>query len=121
MRFWISWWQPGPDWRPVVWPPPPEILGYWCSGETMEEKPRFSVCVLIEMPKAALHAPAAARRARAAGIITEMWPEAILSESADECRFFDEVDPEWVPNDRFPLPDWSPIRKAPHSRGGKRG
>lgn len=101
MRFWMSWYQPGPDERPVTYPPPKPILGWWTSGETEEV---FTICAVVE----------ANSEADAWGEVENIdaWPD------RGEKRFCKIHD--GVLGDRFPLSDWmkprfaTPNRKAPN-------
>lgn len=92
--WWISWWQPGEDFRILTWPPPEGVLGYWCSGERGEDNTiECSVCALIraESEDAAWALVTAAGR----------WPD------AGDRRFSQEHDPAKGLSDRFPAPKWS--------------
>lgn len=97
-RFWVSWYQPGPDYRPEKWPMDPAFIGYWCSGsgEDKDGNDNFSLCALIDgESEEAVRANIAAH--------WKEYPDA-------EERFFNEVAADHLPNDRFPLPDWSPAK-----------
>jgi hypothetical protein len=97
MRYWISWWQPTEDYRPLNDPPANlNVLGWWCSGHKGDEADTPSICALVQADS-----EAAARKA-----VYKDWPEA---ESA-EWRFVTEESETFLPNDRFPLKDWSKIR-----------
>ena len=84
-RWWVSWWQPTEDYRPLTWPLPEYIYGYWCTGE--DAQGRFSLVAWVECD-AELKVPE---------LIRKHWPE------AEDWRFCSEVDMDWAPNDRFPL------------------
>lgn len=92
--WWVSWWQPGDDYRPTGWPPPAPVLAYWCSGERGDDDNiESSLVALVEAPDedaawAAILNPAA-------------WPE------AGERRFCNERDRVSPPSDRFRAPKWS--------------
>lgn len=88
-RFWCSWYQPGEDYRPITYPPPPNILGWWKSGETDEAA---TLCAVVEADNA-VQAIGHIRNAKA-------WPE------ANDFRFADRAEDGWIPGDRFPLSDW---------------
>lgn len=91
-RFWISWHQPTEDERPLTYPPGPSILGWWCSGYDQDGIP--TLCALVE----------AESESNAKADIKLDWPE------AERWRFVNEVATDWLPGDRFPLPDWSAAR-----------
>lgn len=97
-RFWISWYQPSEDYRPLTYPPNAAVIGWWRTGdaETMSGITAYSLVALIE-----------ARSARAArSSVRKDWPEAAC------WRFCDEKPSGWLPNDRFPLSDWMRERTA---------
>ena len=87
-RFWISWYQPTDDYRPVTVPPKSEVLGYWCSGYRGSDD-AATMCAWV----------VAGSEDEANALISseKYWPE------AEEWRFCNEVEDEWVPSDRFPL------------------
>ena len=89
-RFWISWVQPGDDYRPLTYPPNTGILGWWCSGYSGEGS---TICAVVEAPNSS--------DAKAA--ILKDWPEAL---ELDDWRFVEERAKDWRPNDRFPLSEW---------------
>lgn len=97
MRYWISWWQPGDDPRPLHSPPKTErVLGWWVSGES---ETHSSICALVQADNE--------EEAKLAVIVD--WPE---SKDA-EWRFLQEKDAKWVPPaDRFPPKDWMILRHA---------
>lgn len=86
-RFWISWYQPGDDFRPVVWPLPPAIPAYWCSGYAAQGA---TLCAVVDAP-----GKRAAERA-----ICKAW-----AVSNVEWRFCSEKPRDWRPGDRFPWPE----------------
>lgn len=88
-RFWISWYQPTEDFRPLIYPAE-NTLGYWCSGFSEAGN---VMCALIE----------ATNQSSAYKTITKSWPEAVVF------RFCDEVDKDWKPGDRFPVAKWMPL------------
>jgi len=93
-RFWVSWYQPTDDCRPIKWPLPEFVLGFWSSGERLDP-PAHTLCVLIEclsvdMAKAVIH---------------EFWPES----TQEDFRFCEEKAEGWLPGDRFPIPAWSSL------------
>ncbi len=87
-RFWISWYQPTEDYRPLTYPPNNVIFGYWCSGSVDETN--WTLCALVD----------AHNVTKAKEVICKDWPEAI------EWRFVEQKSSDWLPNDRFPLKDW---------------
>jgi len=46
MRFWISWYEPAVDCRPVTFPPNAAILGWWCTGERCYDEASILVAVV---------------------------------------------------------------------------
>jgi hypothetical protein len=88
-RWWISWYQPTDDWRPLRFPPP-NVLGYWCSGYDENDVPILVALVEGDDPYA---------------VVWKQWPE------AERWRFCEDVAADWRPGDRFMLPDWSPLLK----------
>lgn len=94
-RFWLSWIQPTEDHRPLTYPPGPGVLGWWCSGDCQEGA---TLCALVE----------AEDEEDADKTIRADWPEKATF------RFIDEAEPDWLPNDRFPLSDWMKERLEKH-------
>lgn len=51
-RWWLSWYQPGPDYRPLTYPPNEQILGWWCTGQggpvAGSDVDLFTLCALVE-------------------------------------------------------------------------
>lgn len=88
MRFWLSWWQPGADYRPLVFPVAPPIIGWWCTGRRAGARAGASLCVLVDAPDE--------QAAKAA--LEPYWPEA----AAAEWRFCEQVAADWDPGERFP-------------------
>ena len=93
--WWVSWYQPTEDYRPLTFPPVPELLGYWCSGSTYEDPPRHTLCAAVLGDS----------EAEAKANINKYWPEATDWRFCEKCEY--EIDGWW--SDRFPLPDWSPL------------
>lgn len=103
MRFWISWHQPGDDYRPLTYPPNESVLGWWCSGYTGGGE-LSTLVALVE---------ARSEDAAKAAILHD-WPD------AGDWRFCIERDNEWLPSDRFPIDqDWMRERLQTASRGGE--
>lgn len=88
-RYWISWYQPVGDYRPLTYPPNAAVLGWWKTGEDCED--RNVLCALIE----------SATAESAVRAIAQDWPD------MGDIRFCEEREPSYaVQNDRFPLQDW---------------
>lgn len=81
-RFWISWYQPTEDYRPIKFPIPVE---WWCSGERADGA--STLCAMVD----ALTEEAAKKE------IQKYWHE------AGEWRFCDEKAIDWLPGSRFPV------------------
>lgn len=88
-RWWVSWFDKE-DSRPKSWPPPAAILGFWCSGY-MGDQP--SVCALVQ----------AASKQEVQAVVEREW-------TVVEWWFCEERGDDYLPGDRFPLPDWSKER-----------
>jgi hypothetical protein len=87
-RWWVSWYEPAPsgDYRPRIWPLPPAVPAYWCSGWRGDEA---ALCAVVD----ASDEETAKLFVEAAGWTPSEW------------RFCDEQEPGWrPPSDRFP---WS--------------
>ena len=83
--FWVSWYQPTDDYRPLPVPPKSIVKGYWCTGCRDAD----AASTMVAWVRAEDAACAMAR-------IKEYWPEAA------EWRFCDERAEGWQPNERFP-------------------
>lgn len=95
MFYWLSWYQPTEDYRPLKDPPNPAILGWWCSGERADGAATLCACVIGE------------NESHARNAVRIDWPE------AQEWRFCKPVEEiGWRPSDRFPLVDWMRVRFA---------
>lgn len=85
--FWISWHQPGNDYRPLTYPPNESICAWWCSGFRVEGENETPILVAVvkadteQSAKDAVHTD---------------WPE------ATDWRFCDEMK-ELRLSDRFPV------------------
>ena len=90
-RFWVSWVDSPEDYRPLTFPPNKAILGWWCSGEDLDGN--ANICALVQ----------ARHEADARDAILQEWPEAL---ERGDWRFFERVEDNWIPGDRFPLSDW---------------
>ncbi len=86
--YWVSWYQPTEDYRPLSYPPNESILGWWCIGSRIDDG-AFTLCALVK----AMNADNAKQN------IIKEWPEAI------EWRFCDQRKTLMLSN-RFPLSDW---------------
>ena len=89
MIWWLSWFDE--DERPLKVDPVQEnILGYWCTGYTLDDPPKKAVVAAIQ-----------ARTLQTAWAIVEReWdgPKNLR-------RFGSEL--ERRPGDRFPIPEWA--------------
>lgn len=93
-RYWVSWWQGGDDARPITYPPPLPILGWWISGERFDdEETEQSICAVVE----------AESEDQAWEAIKQdgAWPD------AGEERFCEQQSSVWIPTNRFEISgDW---------------
>lgn len=97
-RYWISWWQPGDDPRPLHYPPKDErVLGWWRSAS---DGKRTSICALV----------AADVSDTALAAVAQDWPESLDA----DVRFVDPKPADWTPGDRFPLEGWMKQRIDAH-------
>lgn len=87
-RFWLSWWQPTEDHRPLTDPPNAQVLGWWCSGYEDDGTP--TLCAYVQADSEEL----------AYFYVSISWPE------AKNWRFCEERAMDWIPGDRFPLAPW---------------
>jgi hypothetical protein len=96
MRFWLSWYQPTEDYRPLTDPPAEPVLAWWHTGlEIAGEKTTSVLCALVS----------ADSEDHARAVVAESWPE------ATGFRFCDPRADEWFPaTDRFPLKPWMAAR-----------
>lgn len=88
-RFWISWYQPTDDYRPVYDPKKesePLDHNYWASGQRGSDN-AWTMCAIVF----------GKTEAAAKKTIQVYWPE------AKEWRFCEEVSEDWTPGDRFPM------------------
>ena len=91
MHFWISWYQPTDDERPLTYPPNKEVLGWWCTG--FSEDDGHTICAIVE----------ADTEDQAEDVVLQDWPE------AEKWRFCNEMKSPEV-GDRFPISDWMRMR-----------
>ena len=88
--YWVSWYQPTEDHRPLTFPPVQGILGWWCTGSSDNGS---TLCALV-----------VEKSEEDAKIRINMdWPEAV------NWRFVDEKEDTHL-NDRFPLSEWMQSR-----------
>lgn len=92
-RFWISWSQPGDDYRPLTFPPNEAICGWWCSGSGERG---VSLCAVVD----------AVTQTEAENAILKDWPDLY------EWRFCEPKKNGWIPGDRFPPSEWMKARLA---------
>lgn len=92
-RFWLSWYQPTKDYRPLLDPPNEHVLGWWCSGYRGSDDVPI-LCALI----------AARSEDEAQASVKTDWPE------AEEWRFCEKKPDDYIPGDRFPIDGWSKER-----------
>jgi hypothetical protein len=84
MRYWISWYQPTEDWRPLK-----TGIPHWCTGFTGSTPTEYTICAIVD----ADNEDAAKTR------ILEDWPE------AHNWRFCSPRPDDYMPpTDRFPQP-----------------
>lgn len=89
MRFWISWWQPTADYRPLRDPPNAAILGWWETGQRWAGA-EHSIVALVSAP----------HEADAHAAVKLDWPE------ATGWRFCEARSESWRPGHRFPFDEW---------------
>ena len=89
VRYWVGWYQPTEDYRPMMYPPNEHILGWWCSGQRFSDDAWMVVAVVEADGEEGVEAA-----------ILEDWPE------VEEWNFITEQGSNFVPGDRFPLSDW---------------
>lgn len=102
-RFWISWIQYTDDPRPVNFPPTPDVLGYWITGEDFEGNSTIVALVQADSEDGA----------KAIVGSDSNWPEA---REWNEWRFCEKKEKDYIPGDRFPIPAWSPLFLTPETR-----
>lgn len=111
---WISWEQVGKsdgdqasvDYRPVKWPPPAQVLAYWCTGYAGNfDEMRATVVALVKAKT-----PGAAKQ-----IVERTWNPGV-----GDWRFAGQYKEKGPPGDRFPMPEWSyELGRWPWSRRRK--
>lgn len=102
-RFWVSWFEPLGDYRPLNDPPNAGVLGWWCTGERRSGSgPLAVLCAVV----------AAGDEQEAKAAIATDWPGEKL------WRFCEETPSFWRPAaDRFPLSGWMAERLAIKPQG----
>ena len=86
--YWVSWYQPTGDCRPLTYPPNEAVLGWWATGKRCSDD-ATTICAWVRA-----ETEDAARTA-----ILRDWPE------ADEWRFCEQRD-RIEQSERFPPTDW---------------
>ena len=105
-RYWLSWYQAGPDYRPLTFPPNEAVLGWWCTGSGdhggFEDVSILCALVQAESEDAAWKA------------VLKDWPDMI------DHRFIEAVGANYIiTSDRFPLSDWMKPRMVFAPKGDK--
>lgn len=75
--WWVSWYQPTEDHRPIISPPIKLFGWWWCTGYRCHDEAATLVAFLE-----------ADNEKEAKKILEEYWPETIIA----EWRFFDKTD-----------------------------
>jgi mevalonate kinase len=88
-KYWISWYQPGDDYRPLSFPPNDKIVGWWATGYSANDMTTLVAFVCAD------------NDSEAAEAILKDWPEA----TQNDWRFFEERDDIQL-GDRFKLSEW---------------
>jgi hypothetical protein len=86
--YWISWYQPTEDYRPLGYPPNEAVLGWWCSGSRCSDD-AATLCAYVH---------AGDEKAAKEAVLRD-WPE------ATEWRFCEPREAV-IESSRFPLEDW---------------
>lgn len=92
--YWISWYQPTEDYRPLSFPPNEAVLGWWCTGTRCDDD-ASTLCAWVR---------AGDEEAAKAAVLRD-WPEAA------EWRFCEQRG-HVETGGRFPLSDWMRERMA---------
>lgn len=92
--FWVSWYQPPGDHRPMTDPPTEQVLGWWCTGYDMED--RATICAAV--------AASTEQEVWAAIRDPKNWPDASTDRFC-ESRLLEDLDNLRV-HDRFPKRAW---------------
>lgn len=100
MRFWLSWKERSPDYRPLTDPPNEAVLGWWKSGEAGDGS-YATLCACVEAPD----------EEAAQAAVLKSWPP--YKKKLVEWRFCEPVADDFTPGDRFPIESgWSKKRFA---------
>ena len=86
-RWWVSWVCREKDYRPVLFPVQRPILAWWCSGFDHNSD---NLVALLEC----------ATEQECRDAIAKHWPEF----HGQAWRFCENKGPDFLPNDRFPMP-----------------
>lgn len=90
-RWWVSWYQPpGRSSDDDIFRGASCVVGVWVSGMRLSDKAP-TVCALVDAPT----------EERLRRRVAAIWPEAMT----EEWRFCYQVEADWTPGDRFPLPN----------------
>lgn len=101
-RFWLSWLESAEDYRPLTYPPNEAVLGWWMTGTAYDKATKegglegyrgTTICALVS----------AENEETAKEAIRKDWPGAMSEENTRFCR---QVEPTYLPNNRFKLADW---------------
>lgn len=90
-RWWVSWNEYSPDYRPIHDPPRAAVLAWWCSGSAGDDS-HFTLCAVVE----------AVDEEKAKNAIINDWPP-LRPDVNDIWRFCEEKPASWLPGDRFPV------------------
>lgn len=96
MLYWISWISVNGEENPIIYPPLPEVMGYWISGYTADDNSTMCALILADDENNAMN------------IICKYWDIKEI-----KLRFCKIADVNIVSNNnqRFKLPKWSPLLK----------
>ena len=103
-RFWLSWYQPGEDYRPLVFPPG-QVL-WWCTGYEGSDGGDAILCGLVD----------AESEEAAWEEVRKYWPD------FKRYRFTERKPDGWQPDSgRFPVVGWmlELIRKREEKDGSQ--
>lgn len=120
-RFWLSWWQPGPDFRPREWPLGDVMDRFWCSSERTRRRQVFGAELVVEYVReySLCAVVNAVDEAAAKGVVRLLWD----IEGEPEWRWCDEKRAGWLPDaDCFPLgtpSDGTPTTRPPTDGGSR--
>jgi hypothetical protein len=90
-KYWLSWYEKKPDYRPLTYPPNEHILGWWCSGYGEDDD--ATICALVAAPSE-----------QAAWNFVEVdWP---CYPKEREIRFIGLINEDFRLSDRFQPSKW---------------